>query len=578
MKRIFFLLLAAMLLSSATMLANSTTYYFNTVKVTASGAGKVYASATQTNEPAYADEVTLDNLGSNSASSVPTMTLYLYAQPDEDYEVASWEKTSESGDLTLNVDAENPNVATATLKGNEATGIEHTIVVTFKKTGLEIGSVEIDTTSMSVDVEATGQLKVRNQSHEGKVSWASDNERVLTVDAETGEWTAVGYGVAVVMATLPANEVYTEATATAVFSVDVPKSMYQVQNGGFELWDNEDSNKIEPKSWNSFMNATGSFSSIVAVKQVQKSNDARPGSEGRFSAHIFSRSVLGNVAQGNLTTGRINGGSMTATDANGNYNYTDTTGADFNQPLTGMPDAIHVWAKSSCSLGGSMACQLHTLPTTGYFQDPQGTSSGHTNAGAICVAEARNGNIAKGEEWQELTIPFVYNDSISSEGGDTVVRPQYALVTISTSGQPGKGNASDFLLIDDLEFVYNSELVEAKLGADTLVFVDGVATVDEQVYDAEQLVLKSNGRGAVIETEYAESLMGNILTITVKGDNLVDDPKNLHVYTVEFNVATSLGEVDAKAVCPEAIFDLSGRRVNRATKGIFIINGKKVER
>lgn len=575
MKRKFLLLMMAMLFSSVAIFANNTTYYFNKVTVSASGAGKVYASTEQTEEPQWAEEVVLDNLGSQSVSSAPTKTIYLYAQPDEGYEVAEW-STPNSSDLSA-LQVDDPNTtATVRLTGNTQAGNENFVMVTFKKAGLKDGSLELETTSMRVDIDATGKISVTNQSHEASITWISDNESVVRVDAETGEWTALKYGVAVLTATLPETSEYTSATAQCTIAVNDIKSVYQVQNGGFELWDDEGTANIEPTNWNSFQHAAGSFASTVAGQQIDRSTDVRPGSDGRYSARIYARTVVVVTAQGNLTTGCINGGSMSASDANGNYNFTDTSRDDFNQPVVGLPDAIHVWAKSQCSRGGSIACQLHTVPETGYFQDPQGTEAGHTNEGAFTVAEARNGNIASGDEWQELVIPFAYDETIPA---DTLVRPQYALITISTSGTPGAGNASDYLIVDDLEFLYNSELESAVCDGDTLTFNEyNVAEVDG-AYDAELLVLKSNGRGAVVDTTYTESLDGNLLTITVKGDNISDDPENYHTYTITYSIATSISEVAEETKRQkDVIYDLSGRRVSRATKGIYIINGKKVVR
>ena len=607
MKKNFLLLVMAMLFSSVATFANNSTYYFNKVTVSASGAGKVYASTEQTEDPQWAEEVVLDNLGSKSASSAPTTTIYLYAQPDEGYEVAEW-STPNSTDLSA-VQVGDPNTtATVSVTGNTQFGNENFVVVKFKKSGLEDGSLELDTTSMRVDIDATGKISVTSQSHEAPITWSSDNEGTVKVDAETGEWIALKYGVAVLTATLSETSEYTSAIAQCTVAVNDIKSVYQVQNGGFELWDDEGTVNIEPTNWNSFQHAAGSFASTARAQQIMQSDEVRPGSDGRYSARIYARSVIGVLAQGNMTTGCINAGTMSASDANGNYNFTDTSREGFNQSVIGLPDAIHVWAKSQCSQGASIACQLHTVSETSYFQDPVGTQDGHTNAGAFTVAEARNGTIASSDEWQELIIPFEYNDIImvtdsedneenndeentENNGGesqsfhalyiptDTIVRPEYALITVSTSGTPGVGSASDYMLIDDLEFLYYSELLSAVYNGDMLTFEDNVATVDDIAYDEELMDIKSTGRGAAIETDYQESIEGNLLTITIKGDNISDDPENYHTYTVNFIVATSLDELSATAAPArqdDAIYNMAGQRVSKATKGVFIRNGKKI--
>lgn len=146
-------------------------------------------------------------------------------------------------------------------------------------------------------------------------------------------------------------------------------AQYQVQNGGFEEWESVSYNSEtgeEPLHWSSFLTGTGGLKFMAANNQLKKSTEKRPNSEGTYSAKITSKSIIGVIAQGNMTTGCINMGSMTpenpgnsATEnianrgqANfiggkpeGNYNYTDTENNDFNQKFTGFPDAMHVWVK-----------------------------------------------------------------------------------------------------------------------------------------------------------------------------------------------------------------------------------------
>ena len=103
-------------------------------------------------------------------------------------------------------------------------------------------------------------------------------------------------------------------------------AQYQIQNGNFEEWENVGSATEEPAHWNSFKTASGSLTSF-GKKQVEKLSENAPGSNGSACVRVFAASTLGVVAQGNLTTGQINMGSTNATDASGNYNYTNTSDA-----------------------------------------------------------------------------------------------------------------------------------------------------------------------------------------------------------------------------------------------------------
>ena len=51
----------------------------------------------------------------------------------------------------------------------------------------------------------------------------------------------------------------------------------QIQNPGFEDWDDEGTSSVEPSHWNSFMSGTGAMKGFAAAQQVQKSDDAHSG-------------------------------------------------------------------------------------------------------------------------------------------------------------------------------------------------------------------------------------------------------------------------------------------------------------
>ena len=147
------------------------------------------------------------------------------------------------------------------------------------------------------------------------------------------------------------------------------QAQFQVANSDFEQWEdvNYDSyNGPEPLNWNSFLTGTGSFKGTAGRNQVEKSTEKRPGSTGNYSAKIVSRKVLLNIiAQGNLTTGCINMGSMSATDASGNYNYTNKDVVGQNMPFTGKPDAMKVWVKFVSSKNTNQAKVITILHTDG---------------------------------------------------------------------------------------------------------------------------------------------------------------------------------------------------------------------
>ena len=632
MKQKVLLMIASLLLSIGSATANSKDYFFKTT-VTASGAGKVYASETPDATPEFQESITVEPEKVNN-SSAPTKTIYLWSQPEEGM-VTTWSTASDKVALTPSEDG---LTATAVVTGSDDSSNEYFITATFALPITQqpvFGSTNNQTTfwpSLKVGIEAeegatiyytldgsepttestvytdsilleymsatikafaiaegkqaspiatatytadkpegklvfesasllllpgeTGNIAIATQSHQGDITWESSNTDIVSIDAVTGEYTTLDEGVATITATLAETMQGLEATATCQIRV---KNFYQVQNSDFELWDDADNDNIEPAHWNSFKHATGSYAKLVSGQQVDKSEDVRPNSEGQYSAKLYARNLVIATAQGNITTGCINASSMSATDASGNYNYTKTDDDQFNQHFAGKPDSLRVWVKTSCMYDASVSCILHT---EGYYQSPEAN-----DITATVVATAIKSDIVA-EEWTELSIPMEYNE----EAGD--LRPAYALINITTSGTPGSSDKNDWMLVDDLCFVYNSELAEATYGDGIVIFDDEGKAVIDEYYNAELLGLTANGQGASIETNYDEETAE--LTIIVRGDDHKMNAANVHTYSIQFRLYDGIQAVAARKDV-QAIYDLAGRRVQNPTKGgIYIIGNKKV--
>ena len=237
----------------------------------------------------------------------------------------------------------------------------------------------------------------------------------------------------------------------------------QLPNYEFENWEKQTKktgilqNKTvtfyEPNNWNSFMTAGGSLSGSVE-DQLEESSEKRPGSSGSKSAHIFSSSIWGVVvANGNLTTGKINAGSADVT-GDKNYNATVCSETKFNAPISSVPDSLTVWvafrAKSSSSYASVMTA-VH-----GDDDLRQLASGGYSNEGMVCAQIAMDDakyprTCATGETlvWKRMSFPF-------TKGSHTT--PKYILTSFSTNVTPGGGDEGDEVFIDDVCLIYNPTL------------------------------------------------------------------------------------------------------------------------
>ena len=324
---------------------------------------------------------------------------------------------------------------------------------------------------------------------------------------------------------------------------------YQLPNSDFEEnWThNERTNsggkvtysEETPDFWNSFYTAQGAMSSF-AFMLTNQVGSVKPtvGYDGEgYAALIFSRkNALSSISNGNLTSGIINMGSTTANEPE-NYNFTDIDNPVGRCEFVGLPDSVSVFFKfepKDASLGNaSMNMILHSEYE---YKDP-GSIMGTEDSLKYLVAIAK-ASITANSEWVKYTVPFEYN-------GENYLTDEkrYMLTSFSTNQLPGIGSDGDSLSIDHIRLVYNSRLLSLKIdGIDLEGFDSGVTdyVVEGDVPSIDNVAAVADGIGATIET----AVDGNILTVTVKGNDFASNSENIHVYTVEFKGNSSIEDSD----------------------------------
>ena len=230
----------------------------------------------------------------------------------------------------------------------------------------------------------------------------------------------------------------------------------QLENRGFEEWITRDETAVsEPVHWHSGGTATGTFSGFVS-SQIETSNQTRPGSAGSKSVRVFPTSVLGITANGNLTNGRMNAGSRSATGS-GNYNYTQRSNSAFSSPISQLPDSISVWV---CFRSQNTTDRAQAKAVIHGDADYKLIADGTEDPADMHVASAvesftRTSTVGGTYTWRRLSMPFVNN------GPCTDVR--YLLFTITTNENPGTGSTNDDLFVDDILLVYTPTLTLGQL-------------------------------------------------------------------------------------------------------------------
>lgn len=376
---------------------------------------------------------------------------------------------------------------------------------------------------------------------------------------------------------------------------------YQIENSGFENFHTatyvDGKNKYtsdEPNAWHSFNSgiATGSASFLTKYAlqngNTSVSDEVRPGSTGTKSVAIKSSIVMGfQPANGTMTTGRLQAGSLTATDA-ANCSFldmsstdTDGNGDPFYTVLNGRPDALSVWVKYKQGQVNEQYpyATVSAVITDGTrYQDPE--DKAYTNV----VAKAQDKTIeSKGFEWQNLVIPFDYTSYASNDA-----QAKALLVTISTNAQPGVGSNDaenpDMIIVDDISLVYNSHLASLKVkGTEVEGFDKNVLSYDlkgEGAVSVDDIEAVSDGQGAYVTKAVEGTDKGVKVTITVTSNDL----KTTNVYTLNIEGATTTGINKVETTTGKgtaAIYNVNGQRVdNMSQKGLYIIrqaDGKTVK-
>lgn len=290
----------------------------------------------------------------------------------------------------------------------------------------------------------------------------------------------------------------------------------QPNNAGFENWDGDN----EPVNWNNM--TTGDLCFLCGFGASQRVfEDNSEVRTGNASARIESAEVQGNVINGTMTTGEINAPSTTPSEG---YSLTVRSDASFNHPFTDEPDSLVFWAKYNITDNTDSASIAVLLHDDFDMRDPGGDAS-------HLVAEARLRFQTDGTtDWARISVPFDYS------AGTSTSPVAYALMTFTSSYQPGVGNSSATLWVDDFEFIYNSP----------------VTSVEEQLADVVRVYPNPTNDGRVSISLGNDMKNGMVTVFNVMGqtvgqfsfvnDNRIDVDVNPSAGIYFLNIRTEEGQ------------------------------------
>ncbi|MBU3927932.1 MAG: T9SS type A sorting domain-containing protein [Bacteroidetes bacterium] len=211
-------------------------------------------------------------------------------------------------------------------------------------------------------------------------------------------------------------------------------SQQQINNPGFETWEDVGVGTDEPTHWNSIKTGDNPTLNQMAPVVWEKSTDAH---SGQYSLKLFNVSTFGIVATGTVTNGQVHA------DFNPNlgYVFTNVENDLFHTAFDQRPDSLTGWFKCNPAEGdfGTVKFVLHK----GYLKLPG------DEANLIATAYYELPHVVV-TTWTRFSVPFNY---VSEE------TPEYFLSVI-TSGNGVDALDESEVWYDDFAFVYKSSNID----------------------------------------------------------------------------------------------------------------------
>ena len=214
--------------------------------------------------------------------------------------------------------------------------------------------------------------------------------------------------------------------------VNISWGQQQINNPGFEFWEEIRSGVEEPVHWNSIKNTDGGrATNRLAPEVASRTDDAH---SGISALRLVNESTMGIIANGMLTNGAIHG----EIDKSKSYIYTDTTKSIFSTPFTSRPDSVAGWYRYSPAENDSAMVVI--LLHDGYITLPDhGTRSNWVGGFKLMLPSTG------GEKWVRFSAPFIYfKDSM----------PKYILIVFS-AGNRQQAVEGSIAYFDDIQLIYN---------------------------------------------------------------------------------------------------------------------------
>lgn len=416
---------------------------------------------------------------------------------------------------------------------------EATLMVTVKPeratTSLTFASESLDFGADKIGTEVDGLIPT--VTPEGAVvKYSSDNSEIVSVDENTGKLTINKIGTAVITATVAGTETYSDATAS--YSVNVSYSRLAqllslskddkftlkngnmtvvYQNGDYLYIQDETAGMLVFKNSNKytvgskFTDLSGTYSPYNGLPEITSGILDGFTTDDPITVKPVVRSV--DYVSADVLNQYIMVEDLTIELSGSDYIATDVNGNTIT--------LFKRWSNVTIPTGG----HLSVAGFTSYYIDP------------------KNGNTTLQIFPTEVTG---YVSPVSIIEGENTLTGDIVL--------SGADRTVNFTYPGHIEVWYKWEPTATPESVRARV-----ASVDDNGFtkhEGEDIVLSTSGTLSYYSVN--NGVKSAVSTIGVSGSG-----------------TTSISEISAELNGAEVIYDLQGLRVNRAAKGIFIVNGKK---
>ena len=309
---------------------------------------------------------------------------------------------------------------------------------------------------------------------------------------------------------------------------------FQMPNSDFETWSTANN---APKNWHGFESVKVKsflFNSAKSNTKLISSSLIRPGSKGVKSAVVTCSKVLGVIANGTMTNGRLYAGN-TKPENPENHSETnlsstdkDANGDPFATPMYAKPDSVKFWMRftQAQAQASNPYAAFNAVITDGtYYQDPEDKT--YTNKVAVAAPKSSSSDMKVGD-WRLVSCPFDYA-SYAANGAEA----KAILMTFSTNATPGKGSAvtsgfklvkADSVYVDDLELVYAAGIKSISFKGQALdlatIQTTGIELAADEAVSAADFEVVKEGEDAKVTKLVEATADGYVAVITAVSADL----------------------------------------------------------